>query len=344
MMTLITALLFVLVIHKTASFRIICPQPSERYLRSKAKCTDYRNYTCLFDENQHCFSESCSIRFDFQRPGYRVTLRTNLHAGPCPDDLYQPFTFFTNQSSNCELKQSSCSEDGQIASSNGTTRTDKQCRCNYANGYSFVIEPKNICSCIPSVEDCSCYRKICSENYILSPDYQCIHKFSWSGKFLCSSISDIREPKGDVLVNTIHTKEVQRVVLKTKRTTFTLVIIICTVILLLTSLITTTVIREKATGFQAEKCFNHVNNKFVNDVETEQLHKPSIIEESPIVPQTTISLKNVKENMTKIQEETLVQMEIEKKIVNVETLDMIGMLNNYNMQTSYVVILTQQLF
>lgn len=101
--------------------------------------------------------------------GYRVTLRTNLHAEACPHNLYQPFVFFTNRASNCELKYSFCSGKGQVVSNNGTTSTDRQCRCNYANGYSYVIKPKNVCSCIPSEEDCSCFRKICSKNHILSP-------------------------------------------------------------------------------------------------------------------------------------------------------------------------------
>ncbi|XP_052076994.1 uncharacterized protein LOC127715008 isoform X1 [Mytilus californianus] len=354
MMRLITTLMFVLVIYKTAPFRIICPQPSERYLRSKAKCTDYRNYTCLFDENQHCFRESCSVKFDFQRPGYRVTLRTNLHGGPCPDGLYQPFTFFTNISSNCELKRSFCSAQGQIVSSNGTTRTDRQCRCNYANGYSYVIKPKNICSCIPSEEDCSCYRKICLKNHILSPDYQCINQLSWSGKFLCSQISDLRVPKVTVSSNEIRRTEERRDVLEIKRTTVLLVIISITIIMLLTSSITFTLIHGNNTGYQVRKCDYQDDKQCVNNIETEQLEAPSpkvfpgqicwyqevdqcvndvgtvqlqaksTREESSIDPHSTVSLKYVKENMTEVQIITRAQMAIGKREKKNETLEKIG--------------------
>lgn len=119
-------------------------------------------------------SRSCCFQLSL---GYKVTLRTNLHAGVCADTLYQPFIFFTNKSSNCELKRLFCSEEGQIVSSNGTTSRDRECRCNYAHGYTYVTQPKNICSCIPTEEDCSCYRKKCSKTNILSPGRFTTFKF-----------------------------------------------------------------------------------------------------------------------------------------------------------------------
>lgn len=101
--------------------------------------------------------------------GYRVTLRTNLHAEACPADLYQPFIFFNNKSSICELRKTFCINEGQIVSNNGTIRTDRQCRCNHARGFTYVTRPRNVCSCIPLVEDCSCFRKKCYKNHTLSP-------------------------------------------------------------------------------------------------------------------------------------------------------------------------------
>lgn len=197
---------FVFIIYQLAAYDMNCPVPSERNMRSKTVCADYRNYTCLFDENTNSFKESCSVRSDFQRPGYRVTLRTNIHARACEDDLYQPFIFYTNTSSDCEMQRSFCSEKGQIVSNDGTIKTDRQCRCNYAEGYTYVTKPTNVCSCIPSLEDCSCYRKSCPGNYILSPDYKCIDQFFWSGQFVCSSISDLRIPISNVSKNTINSK------------------------------------------------------------------------------------------------------------------------------------------
>ncbi|CAC5371648.1 unnamed protein product [Mytilus coruscus] len=180
-------------VYLTAAFNIRCPDPLERYYRSMTFCTDASNYTCLFDEDQMSYNESCSVKLDFQRPGYMVTLRTNLNGVHCPDDLYQPLIFFSNESSNCEFKKSFCSNEGQLLSRNGTIKTDRQCRCNYVEGYTFVTNPTDACSCVPAVEDCSCYRKQCSKNHILSSDYQCIHKFTSSENFTCSSIPDLRQ-------------------------------------------------------------------------------------------------------------------------------------------------------
>lgn len=241
--------------YMVAAFNLSCPSHSERYLRSKGKCTDYYSYTCLFDENLNAFTESCTIKFDFQRPGYRVTIRTNLHAGTCPGNLYQPFTFFTNSSSNCELKRSFCSEEGQIVSGNGTTRTDRQCRCDYSLGYSYVNTPRNVCACLPSEEDCSCYRKTCSKHNILSPDYICINQSTWSGKFMCSSISGMRFPK---VIGSSNTKDLFRVVLGTTRTTVKLII---TVLILL---VLTYIIISTALGHIEEQCSNLVDKQHIN--------------------------------------------------------------------------------
>ncbi|CAC5425689.1 unnamed protein product [Mytilus coruscus] len=42
------------------------------------------------------------------------------------------------------------------------------CGCNSSKGYRFVIKPRNNCFCIPSEEDCICYKVTCNEG-----DNQC---------------------------------------------------------------------------------------------------------------------------------------------------------------------------
>ena len=42
------------------------------------------------------------------------------------------------------------------------TDKDTTCRCDYTKGYTFVTRPKHICYCVPTEEDCSCYRPICA--------------------------------------------------------------------------------------------------------------------------------------------------------------------------------------
>ena len=80
---------------------------------------------------------------------------------PCNDAHYQPIPFVTTGNSDCIFRKSLCTEEGQILFSNGTTKTDSTCRCDYKQGYAFVTVPRNKCSCRPSEEDCSCYLKKC---------------------------------------------------------------------------------------------------------------------------------------------------------------------------------------
>lgn len=50
---------------------------------------------------------------------------------------------------------------------NGSTTSDRTCRCNSNEGYSFVTNPINLCSCNPATEDCSCYIGINKNNNII---------------------------------------------------------------------------------------------------------------------------------------------------------------------------------
>lgn len=84
----------------------------------------------------------------------------------CNDGRYQPVVFTTHGNSECFLIKSKCSEEGQVLYSNGSSSVDITCRCDYTQGYAFVSKPKNSCFCLPSEEDCSCFRVNCSK---LSP-------------------------------------------------------------------------------------------------------------------------------------------------------------------------------
>lgn len=105
--------------------------------------------------------------------GHKLTVSgsTNgtLQGADCKNDFYQPFKFLSSGNSRCVYKKSFCSEDGQVAQSNGTLKKDSSCRCDYTRGYDFIVKPKHQCYCEPSEEDCSCYVKLCPSNYILSP-------------------------------------------------------------------------------------------------------------------------------------------------------------------------------
>lgn len=39
--------------------------------------------------------------------------------------------------------------------------SDRTCRCDYTAGYAFVTEPRNKCYCVPTEEDCMCYKVNC---------------------------------------------------------------------------------------------------------------------------------------------------------------------------------------
>lgn len=81
----------------------------------------------------------------------------------CNAGRFQPIIFTTNGNSECILLKSKCDEDGQVVHSNGTSRNDISCRCDYTKGYSFVSPPENSCFCKPYVEDCSCFRVKCEK-------------------------------------------------------------------------------------------------------------------------------------------------------------------------------------
>lgn len=86
----------------------------------------------------------------------------------CSDSRYQPRKFWSNVTSDCEMQKSNCCEEGQVAMSYGSTTEDRTCRCDNLNGFAFITTHKDVCSCIPSQEDCSCYRTKFAEGEILT--------------------------------------------------------------------------------------------------------------------------------------------------------------------------------
>ncbi|CAC5420917.1 unnamed protein product [Mytilus coruscus] len=103
------------------------------------------------------------------RKGYKYVVSGNINGKPCDLERFQPFKFKTEGNSRCVFEKSVCNEEGQVNLKNGTTISDRTCRCDYTDGYAFVTTPANICYCVPSQEDCSCFKKPCKEKEILTP-------------------------------------------------------------------------------------------------------------------------------------------------------------------------------
>lgn len=106
-----------------------------------------------------------SVNFE----GFKIQIVGSLEGVQCDTDRYQPFKFWTNGSRICKYDKSLCNGEGQVPFSSGTNKKDRACRCDYTEGYDFVARPKNVCYCIPSEEDCSCFIRQCPSGFVLSP-------------------------------------------------------------------------------------------------------------------------------------------------------------------------------
>lgn len=94
----------------------------------------------------------------------------DIDADVCPDDRYMPFNFKSNMTKSCIFLKSKCNGEGQLVHHNWSLAEDTACMCDFSNGYAFIKKPQNNCFCVPSLEDCSCYKKTCrDDNYMLSP-------------------------------------------------------------------------------------------------------------------------------------------------------------------------------
>ncbi|XP_071124484.1 uncharacterized protein [Mytilus edulis] len=171
-------LLIFLWISSNYSYRLQCPDVSQRPLRASGYCTASlrSKYTCLFDTNQISFSEQCNINPDFVTPGEKYVITGNIRNVDCSSDRYQPFRLWSNVSGECLYTKSLCDGEGQVVFNNGSRIEDRRCRCDYTKGYKFIKRPKMNCSCKPSEEDCFCYISLCPKGSVLSPDYECVKK------------------------------------------------------------------------------------------------------------------------------------------------------------------------
>ena len=112
------------------------------------------------------FKKSKNIKYIV---GYYILKIGGVTSRKCIRDRYQPFRFTTEKNPACTLSKYVCNEVGQIIFDNGNNLSDRQCKCDNTLGYDFVKTPKNVCYCIPSEEDCSCYYKECFNMTFLTP-------------------------------------------------------------------------------------------------------------------------------------------------------------------------------
>ncbi|XP_071124951.1 uncharacterized protein [Mytilus edulis] len=182
-------LLFIIVTTPVLSYsNFECPSRTEWKLRAASKCNISEGYHCLFDENTNEFGEFCDTRSYNDPAGHKLVLVGDLDRRDCEGTRYQPFSFSTNGMSSCIFEKTNCKEEGQVIHTEGTADSDRQCRCDYTRSYVFIIKPEHSCYCVPSKEDCSCYKKTCPLGFIMTPDYECINKNVWTGKFTCALI------------------------------------------------------------------------------------------------------------------------------------------------------------
>lgn len=176
------------------SFELQCPSSSLWMSRAKSQCFNSDVYICLFDDNNSNFTEDCKNQAGTTPSGYKCVIAGNFDCRKkCVSTRYQPFRFSTNGMSTCSLQKSYCSGEGQIIFSNGSSKSDRRCRCDYTQGYDFITKPEHGCYCVPLKEDCSCYKKRCPAGLFISPDYQCINLTSWESQFTCELIKPYTE-------------------------------------------------------------------------------------------------------------------------------------------------------
>ncbi|CAG2213884.1 unnamed protein product [Mytilus edulis] len=123
-----------------------CPYQSEWKIKATTACIKLSNYYCIWDDYEKEYRKKC-------------VLRGNLDSDECFSERFQPFTFTTEGYSDCIYKKSVCVDKGLVIHHNGSTKYNRKCRCDYARGYVFVQTPQYNSSCIPSQEDCSCFKK-----------------------------------------------------------------------------------------------------------------------------------------------------------------------------------------
>ncbi|XP_063416276.1 uncharacterized protein LOC134697920 [Mytilus trossulus] len=171
---LVTACIIVIISNCYLAFEkefIVCPDNSQWILRSSSLCnSSHKAYFCLFDDNEKIFKEYCAREPEAQTPGHEFVIRGELDGKQCATNRFQPFKLSTKGYSRCIFKKTECIDEGQIQYSNGTLISDRLCRCDYTNSYKFITKTRNSCFCDPMEEDCSCYKTMCPNEKVLSPE------------------------------------------------------------------------------------------------------------------------------------------------------------------------------
>ncbi|CAC5422111.1 unnamed protein product [Mytilus coruscus] len=154
-------------------FQLRCPYSSEWNIRATQICGKLSKYYCLWDDYQKEYNESCRDKAELWPKGTKLVISQNLDSKDCTFERFQPFVFSTEGNSNCIYSKSACEDKGLVNHDNGSATDDRTCRCDYNNGYSYVLKPRHNYFCIPSQEDCSCYQHRCEESFRLTAEYNC---------------------------------------------------------------------------------------------------------------------------------------------------------------------------
>ncbi|CAC5424765.1 unnamed protein product [Mytilus coruscus] len=164
-----------ILIERAEFYNLKCPSKANRNIQAIVHCNSTSKYFCLYNNVKNKYVEGCNGP-DWDRKvlcdikGSKRIYSGSFTRGNCSQNHYQPFLFLTNGSSDCIFAKSVCGEEGQLVYKDDSTKDDRACRCDYTRNYSFIKTPRNLCYCIPTEEDCSCYIKQCLVNNTLSAD------------------------------------------------------------------------------------------------------------------------------------------------------------------------------
>ncbi|CAC5416345.1 unnamed protein product [Mytilus coruscus] len=152
----------------TESYDFKCPSQASWRLRAHVKCNSTKTYFFLYNNVAGTFVEGCDGP-DWDRKGSKRIFAGDFSRGICKHKRFQPILFLTNGSmTDCIYEKSLCNEEGQVVYGDNSTKDDRSCRCDHKQNFAFIKNPRNLCFCIPTEEDCSCHVKSCPVNLTLS--------------------------------------------------------------------------------------------------------------------------------------------------------------------------------
>ncbi|VDI61620.1 Hypothetical predicted protein [Mytilus galloprovincialis] len=160
-----------------------CPKFIERYLHiyytlTIGKCSEENPFHCILKDNTETLKQSyyknCKS-WDWVSKGFYPVLRGEyIDYEKCEAERYQPFNFLSNVNHQCYFVKSYCAEEGQIEHMIGNESSDRTCKCDYTKRYAFHTIPRNKVFCIPSEEECTCFKKTCPTNQTMNGEYECV--------------------------------------------------------------------------------------------------------------------------------------------------------------------------